>query len=1106
MFKTEKIKVCYAVETNPGSTFVLVLPITFTIQDFLNRANQKQKSDFKYVWFENSLPNSDDEINDYNDKDVIFILTNEEIPPISDFLESISRSKKGLAVKPIDRPKVTSTSSRLPSKIPPPVVLPGQMKKPHHDETLPSSAPSKGALPSEIFSPKGSPNLSQKNVLTPIISPSPSSPINAFHFVPSDLKIITEEVDRPKAEGGKYRFFCSANPDLLLNGFDIDLDLKMNPKQCENYLLNCLKEKIAMKGYRLLVYLPGGLPFLGGQLNDFYGKEEIPIIPVIYGILTREITDELLNSNIAELCNVSDHNRKLMLSPLVDSTDKGLSDMACLLGYLNHDGVKGNLLMDCLCCVTHFPPLVTSLNRIIDRMGVTGRDIVTVSSSLFTYFSYMLPPTVSQNHIYEFSLRCCNIITHIKEKDQSSPPIKRFELQPKSKKSSTDSSSTTSSTESVSDASDSLFEFLIKMKMPNYIYFIQSDSKENYCFVNLKKPDPMAIEQSNNVISTFRPIPPLSIRSAVGCQIVQGRDQTFLYLMQTASKEAKFRNYIDIINPLLGIIESQDIEQFAKEQGSNDSSSTTYLIDYEQVEQIIMVAIDESGSMNHDLNGNAIEDYRIPPRVLISKQYLTTFANRTYGYRIPCIQGLISFNTVITKRCPLSPLVPDFEDLGLRTIQPRHATHLWDALNESADEIIKFNTDEEGNKICKNAQCRILVISDGDDKTSANKPEEVAKKLLQNDVIVDSVIVNTNNDKDECKMLCALCHITGGLSLRPQTVSEGLTIFEQSAFLNYKERKLFNTPILDGKLSTIPNKLQYNLEMITAEFFEQARKEDKFDTEIVNNEISIGQNKVQLATPKKVVYANQNNVINSPRHRRILRELHATAEVMDSANMKRYDPDMKIFTHQSNLDRWRVFIKGSVCTPYENKWWYLMVTFPDLYPVMPPVIRFITIPYHLNVSSEGRICLNSVEKAYISSKHVVDILQEIKELFLMPDETTPIRNELFDIFHNNREEYNRLATESSERIAKDDYQEYIKSYKIHDAPDDFKVQLGNYIPPYMLSQISGKVLDPNSPNTVKASSGIYYDRNELKQLVSSSKTPICVVTGKPLTERPEDFE
>ena len=51
--------------------------------------------------------------------------------------------------------------------------------------------------------------------------------------------------------------------------------------------------------------------------------------------------------------------------------------------------------------------------------------------------------------------------------------------------------------------------------------------------------------------------------------------------------------------------------------------------------------------------------------------------------------------------------------------------------------------------------------------------EDVVKELIQNEIIVDSVIIST---KEECKMLCAVCHANGGHYFRSKTVNEGLAL------------------------------------------------------------------------------------------------------------------------------------------------------------------------------------------------------------------------------------------------------------------------------------------------------------------------------------------
>ena len=118
-----------------------------------------------------------------------------------------------------------------------------------------------------------------------------------------------------------------------------------------------------------------------------------------------------------------------------------------------------------------------------------------------------------------------------------------------------------------------------------------------------------------------------------------------------------------------------------------------------------MVNLNESKSM--------INDSKKDHRITIAIQYLTSFVNRIYGYNLPCIQGLVSFNNQIKVKCPLSPLVSDFEDKGLKNIKPEATTKLWDSLLCCCEEIVKFRKDSKGNELYKNAISRIIVISGG---------------------------------------------------------------------------------------------------------------------------------------------------------------------------------------------------------------------------------------------------------------------------------------------------------------------------------------------------------------------------------------------------------
>ena len=504
-----------------------------------------------------------------------------------------------------------------------------------------------------------------------------------------------------------------------------------------------------------------------------------------------------------------------------------------------------------------------------------------------------------------------------------------------------------------------------------------------------------------------------------------------------------------------------------------DTISTADMSNPSSVRQIIMVNLNESQSMMCDMDGQIIDkNSDKDDRITIAIQYLTIFISRIYGYHIQSIQGLISFNNEIKVKCPLSPFVSDFEDKGLKNIKPKSTRKLWDSLFKSCEEISKFRKNNSGKDIYENAQSRILVISDGDDENSSVKVEDVVKELINNRIIVDSVIIGS---KDECKMLCAVCHATGGFSMRPESVSKGISLFEKSAFLNIVERKDRSDPLIPGNRNTLTHKLALKVDVINADLLNEAKKIASFDTEIINKELFQASQNDQLTTPRQFCPKNINKSIHSSRQKRILRELFVAAEANDPKSPF-YDPDLKIYPLQANVDRWKAYIKGPSGTLYENKWWYLYIILPELYPAQPPIFKFKSVPYHINVSSDGNICLNI---DYNSSKHIIDIIQEIKEIFLLPDLDTPIQIDTYEMFLNNKDQYEKLARESTQMNAKDNVEDFIGD----DVPENFEFKSFE-IPYYMISD-RRKV-----KKMVKVSADAYYDRDELRQLVASSDKPI----------------
>lgn len=129
--------------------------------------------------------------------------------------------------------------------------------------------------------------------------------------------------------------------------------------------------------------------------------------------------------------------------------------------------------------------------------------------------------------------------------------------------------------------------------------------------------------------------------------------------------------------------------------------------------------------------------------------------------------------------------------------------------------------------------------------------------------------------------------------------------------------------------------------------------------------------------------------------------------------------------------------------------------------------------------------MDIIEDRYMSSKHVVEIVQEIKELFIYANPVFAVSVDTYSNYVFDNEDYERYAKKLAEDNTKSDYNEYLLNKPDDDVPDGFRLDR-NYDPTQacFISQLSGKSIE--TKNTFLASSGIYYDKK-----VTYIYTTIC---------------
>jgi len=122
------------------------------------------------------------------------------------------------------------------------------------------------------------------------------------------------------------------------------------------------------------------------------------------------------------------------------------------------------------------------------------------------------------------------------------------------------------------------------------------------------------------------------------------------------------------------------------------------------------------------------------------------------------------------------------------------------------------------------------------------------------------------------------------------------------------------------------------------------------------------------------------------------------------------------------LEHWAAIIHGPVHTPYENGVFELDISFREdhngpLYPFVPPKIQFKTKIFHPNISSKGEICLDILYEQHYTAITLGKILLSIVSLLSDPNTDDFLEPEAAYLYKENREEYDRIAREWTQKYA-----------------------------------------------------------------------------------------
>ncbi|KAL0618981.1 Ubiquitin-conjugating enzyme E2 D4 [Plecturocebus cupreus] len=114
---------------------------------------------------------------------------------------------------------------------------------------------------------------------------------------------------------------------------------------------------------------------------------------------------------------------------------------------------------------------------------------------------------------------------------------------------------------------------------------------------------------------------------------------------------------------------------------------------------------------------------------------------------------------------------------------------------------------------------------------------------------------------------------------------------------------------------------------------------------------------------------------------------------------------------------WQATIMGPNDSPYQGGVFFLTIHFPTDYPFKPPKVAFTTKIYHPNINSNGSICLDILRSQWSPALTVSKVLLSICSLLCDPNPEDPLVPEIAHTYKADREKYNRLAREWTQKYA-----------------------------------------------------------------------------------------
>ena len=124
-----------------------------------------------------------------------------------------------------------------------------------------------------------------------------------------------------------------------------------------------------------------------------------------------------------------------------------------------------------------------------------------------------------------------------------------------------------------------------------------------------------------------------------------------------------------------------------------------------------------------------------------------------------------------------------------------------------------------------------------------------------------------------------------------------------------------------------------------------------------------------------------------------------------------WDPD----ADNPDVFHWQITLIPPQGTDYEGGFFKIEAKFRENYPDTAPILKFVTRIFHVNVNSDGHICLNSLKGNWRRSFSLEDVLNHIMILLYKQNPNSAFNSEAGKLYRE-RDENTKFVDEVKKQI------------------------------------------------------------------------------------------